>query len=349
MRISDLGGLFSLSAATLILALGLVVAPAGAQESSAANNPTAQAVTEQQLLDELGKVQGRITIPDEKAATLQQPQGREYQGFREGALPIIGTIAIIGMLLLTAIFFLIRGRIRTRSGESGIRIQRFNVVERLTHWVTATAFIVLAITGLNLIFGKRLLMPLIGPEAFSSWSVFAKYTHDFMSWAFMLGIVVMFVVWIWDNLPDRYDGNWLKTLGGFFDRSNSTHPPAGRFNTGQKLIFWSVILGGIALSVSGIFLLFPFSYADVNGMQMAQYIHATVGVLMVAVIIGHIYIGTVGMVGAYDAMGSGTVDLNWAKEHHSAWVEKQQAKGKLVIVDETSQATRSPTGGHPAK
>jgi formate dehydrogenase subunit gamma len=193
--------------------------------------------------------------------------------------------------------------------------------------MTATAFIVLAITGLNFVFGKRLLMPLIGPDAFASWSQWAKYAHDFFAWAFMLGILVMLVVWIRDNLPDRYDGTWLKEGGGMFDKSNHTHPPAGRFNTGQKLIFWAVILGGAALSVSGIFLLFPFAFTDVNGMQLAQTIHAVVAALMVAVILAHIYIGTLGMEGAFEAMGSGTVDLNWAKEHHSAWVERQRDAG----------------------
>lgn len=326
MPIWSLGRLIFPAVAAFILAVGLLVVPASAQEGPSGSNPTAEAVSEQQLLQELDKIQGRISIPDRKAATLQQPQGRDYRGFHEGALPWIGAIVIIGMLLLLALFYFIRGRIRTQAGESGIRILRFNALERLAHWMTATAFIILAITGLNFIFGKRLLMPLIGPDAFSSWTIWAKYAHDFTAWAFMLGVLFMLVVWVWDNLPDRYDLNWLKVAGGFFDKSNKTHPPAGRFNTGQKLIFWAVVLGGISLSVSGIFLLFPFSFADVNGMQMAQYVHAVVGVIMVAVIIGHIYIGTLGMEGAYDAMGSGTVDLNWAKEHHSAWVEKQQAK-----------------------
>lgn len=325
MRIWSLGRLIPPAVAAFILAIGLVVVPAGAQEGSG-SNPTAQAVSEQQLLDELNKVQGRVSIPDRKAATLQQPQGRDYQGFHERALPWIGGIAIGGMLLVLFLFYFIRGRIRTQAGESGVRILRFNALERLAHWTTAVAFIVLAITGLNFVFGKRLLMPLIGPEAFSTWTVWAKYAHDFVAWAFMLGVLVMLVLWVWDNLPDRYDANWLKKAGGMFDRSNRTHPPAARFNTGQKLIFWAVVLGGISLSVSGIFLLFPFVFTDVNGMQMAQYVHAAVGVIMVAVIIAHIYIGTLGMEGAYDAMGSGTVDLNWAKEHHSAWVEKQQAK-----------------------
>jgi formate dehydrogenase subunit gamma len=322
MREVRLGRLIPPAVATVILAIGLLVAaPAGAQSPSG-SNPTEQAASEQQLLEELKKIQGRISIPDAKAATLEQPQGRDYQGFREGALPWIGGIAVLGMLFLLALFYFIRGKIRTQAPESNVKLLRFNVLDRLVHWTTATAFIILAITGLNFIFGKRLLMPLIGPEAFSSWSQWAKYSHDFVSWAFMLGILIMLVIWAWDNLPDRYDAHWLKVGGGLFDKSNRTHPRAGRFNTGQKLIFWSVIIGGAALSVSGIYLLFPFDFADVNGMQWAQYVHATIGVLMVAVIIAHIYIGTLGMEGAYEAMGSGTVDLNWAKEHHSAWVEK---------------------------
>lgn len=306
----------------MVLAIGLLIGPVSAQEQSG-SNPTAQAVTEQQLLDELNRIQGRVTLPDENASVLIQPAGRDYRGFREGALPWIAGIAVLGMVLLLAVFYFVRGRVRTRAPEANVRVLRFNVVERFTHWMTATAFIILAITGLNFIFGKRLLMPLFGPEAFSTWSMWSKYAHDFVSWAFMLGIVIMLVVWIWDNLPDRYDAHWIKVGGGFFDKSNSTHPPAARFNAGQKLIFWTVILGGIALSVTGIYLLFPFDFTDVNGMQWAQYIHATVGVVMVGVIIAHIYIGSLGMEGAYEAMGSGTVDLNWAKEHHSAWVEKK--------------------------
>jgi formate dehydrogenase subunit gamma len=321
---------FQAAAAAILMAIGLAVAPAAAQDAATGNNPTAQAVSEQQLLEELGKIQGRISIPDRKAATLQQPQGRDYRGFHEGALPWIGGIAILGMLLVLAIFYFVRGRIRTLGRETGIRILRFGTIERFAHWLTATAFIVLAITGLNFVFGKRLLMPLIGPDAFSTWSIWAKLAHDFVSWAFMLGVLIMLVAWVWDNLPDRYDWGWLKAAGGLFDRSNRTHPPAARFNAGQKLIFWSVVLGGIALSVSGIFLLFPFAYADVTGMQTAQYVHAVIGVLMVAVIIAHIYIGSLGMEGAYEAMGSGTVDLAWAREHHSAWVAKQDAKGRTV-------------------
>lgn len=327
MRDIRLDRLISPAAVAVILAIGLLAAAPAMAQSPAGSNPTEQAVSEQQLREELNKIQGRISIPDQKAATLEQPQGRDYRGFREGALPWIGGIVILGMLFLLAVFYFVRGPVRTQAPGTNEKILRFNALERFVHWMTAAAFIVLAITGLNFIFGKRLLMPLMGPDAFAIWSQWAKYAHDFVSWAFMLGIVIMLFMWVWDNLPDRYDAQWLKVGGGLFDKSNRTHPPAGRFNTGQKLIFWSVIVGGSALSVSGIFLLFPFDFADINGMQWAQYIHATVGVLMIAVILAHIYIGTLGMEGAYEAMGSGTVDLNWAKEHHSAWVAKKADAG----------------------
>jgi formate dehydrogenase subunit gamma len=315
--------LFAGLALTVIVGAAPVVAqPAGGQPSG--SNPTAMSVKEDQLLRELNKLQGRVSIPDGKASLLEQPQGRDYRGFREGALPWIGGIAVLGMILALAVFYFRKGTIAMEHGpESGRKILRFNAFERFTHWMTATCFIVLAISGLNYIFGKRLLMPLIGPDAFASFSQWAKYAHNFLAWPFMLGVLFMIVVWIKDNLPDRYDAAWIRAGGGFFDNS---HPDAARFNAGQKLIFWSVVLGGIALSVTGIIMLFPFSIADINGMQWAQYIHALIGVILIAIMIAHIYIGSLGMEGAYDAMGSGEVDLAWARRHHRAWVEEQQAK-----------------------
>jgi formate dehydrogenase subunit gamma len=292
--------------------------------TSSGSNPTGSAVTEDQLFQQLDKITGRVTIPDGKAALLEQPQGRDYRQFREGVLPWIGGIFVLGMILALGVFYFTKGRIRLdHSEESGRKILRFNAFERFTHWLTAMSFIVLAISGLNYIFGKRLLMPIIGPDAFAAWSQYAKYAHNFVAWAFMLGLVIMLVVWIRDNIPDRTDVNWLKAGGGFF---GDKHPPAHRFNAGQKVIFWSVILGGLALSVSGVIMLFPFSAADINGMQWAQYIHATVGVILIAIMIAHIYIGSLGMEGAYDAMGSGEVDLAWARVHHSLWVDREQAR-----------------------
>jgi formate dehydrogenase subunit gamma len=290
------------------------------QDRDAAPNPTAQSVQEQQLLQQLRRIEGRVTIPDSRAGVLEQPQGREYQAFHERLLPWLGAIAIVAMLAALIIFYLVRGPIRLERPPSRIRIKRFSLLERFTHWLTATSFIVLAITGLNYVFGKRLLMPLTGPDAFSTWSLWAKYLHNAFAWPFMLGLLLMAVLWLRDNVPDRYDLEWLKQFGGFL---SNRHPPARRFNAGQKLIFWSVVLGGLALTASGIVLLFP-AVADIGGIHIAQYVHAVSGVVMTAIMLAHIYIGTIGMEGALDAMVSGEVDLEWAKEHHRAWVEEEE-------------------------
>jgi formate dehydrogenase subunit gamma len=200
---------------------------------------------------------------------------------------------------------------------------RFTTFERLVHWMTATCFIVLAISGLNITFGRPLLLPLIGFEAFSEWSQWAKYAHNYLSFPFTIGVVLIFLMWIAGNIPNKVDVDWMKRGGGLFGRD---HPPAYRFNAGQKAIYWIVVIGGGLVAATGYQLMFPFYLSGIEGMQLAQMIHSIVAVLFMAAMLAHIYIGTIGMEGAFEAMGSGTVDINWAKEHHSLWLEQQMAR-----------------------
>jgi formate dehydrogenase subunit gamma len=318
MFIAFLAGLLGL------LLVPMLEAPAAAQDRMTGANPTADSVNEDLLFKQAPKISGRISIPDPKNANLIQPQGREWRSFHEDWMPWVGAALVVGMLALLALFYFTRGRIRLEhTEESGRKILRFNGFERFTHWMTATCFIVLALSGLNYIFGKRLLMPLIGAEAFGTLSQWAKYSHVYLSWPFMLGLLLMIVVWLRDNIPNRVDWTWIKQGGGFL---GDAHPSAGRFNAGQKAVFWTVAGFGILMAASGLMLLFPFAALDINGMQISQGIHSLIGVIFIAVIIAHIYIGTLGMEGAYDAMGSGKVDLAWAKAHHDLWVEEEQAK-----------------------
>jgi len=174
-------------------------------------------------------------------------------------------------------------------------------------------------------------MPLFGAEAFATVSGYGKLAHNYLAFPFMLGLALMFLLWVKDNIPNAVDVNWLKQGGGIFKKG--VHPPAKRFNAGQKGVFWLVIVGGIVMSVSGWYLLFPYTVADgVAGLQLWTTIHAVLAVLFVAAMFAHAYIGSVGMEGAFDAMGTGEVDLNWAKEHHSLWVDEEQAKGKTPAV-----------------
>jgi formate dehydrogenase subunit gamma len=285
------------------------------------------------------------------ATLLVQDSGMAWLQFREGPLRVYGGYFLLGVIVLLALFYLIRGRIRIEHGKSGVTIERFKAVERFGHWLLAGSFILLGITGLISLFGRMNLIPLIGKESYAMIALGSKWIHNNVSWAFMLALVMVFVMWVVHNLPSRQDLVWLAKGGGIIGKG---HPPAKKFNAGQKLIFWSVIVLGGSISASGLSLLFPFelpmfaaTFVKLNAlgvpgwfgmeplpeilaphaeMQLAQVWHAVVSFILMGIILAHIYIGSLGMEGAYDAMGSGEVDLNWAKEHHSLWVEEVQAK-----------------------
>ena len=324
---------------TLLARVGHAVAPfvfltmLAALPSAAQTNqhepvdPDASAVKEQTLIQQAPRIEGRIDIPDKKASVLMQPAGREWDYFHEVILHWLGAIVILGTIVLLALAYLVMGRIRISSGRSGRKIHRFNGFERFSHWLTAVSFVLLGLTGLNITFGKLVLLPVIGPEAFSTFAQSAKYVHNFVSFSFVVGLVLIVALWIKDNIPRKVDIDWVKQGGGFI---KSKHASAGRFNAGEKLVFWFAVGAGAAVIVSGYFLLFPFYLTNIAGMQVAQVVHAVVAVLFVAVILGHIYVGTLGIEGAFEAMGTGEVDLNWAKEHHDLWLEDELAKERLV-------------------
>jgi formate dehydrogenase subunit gamma len=311
----------------LVLLTLLIVAmsgPALAQKLNpdGAPNPDASHVSEQQLLKLLPRAEGRIDIPDAKAAVLIQPMGRTWDYFHEVLLHWGAAIVIVGTLALLVLAYLLMGKLKIEGGRSGLKVVRFKAIERFSHWLTAVSFVVLGLTGLNITFGKLLLLPVIGPQAFSDVAQIAKYIHNFVSFAFVVGLFLITVIFIKDNFPAKVDLEWIKKGGGFI---KSKHAPAGRFNLGEKAMFWMSLGAGIAVSVSGYLLLFPFSVTNIFGMQIAQVVHAVVAVLFVALILAHIYIGTVGMEGAFESMASGEVDLNWAKEHHDQWLAQKLA------------------------
>jgi formate dehydrogenase subunit gamma len=307
------------------LALAFVVAIAVPAPVSAQNGPTA-ATSEQQLLQQLqgGVIAGQVSIPDKKAANLIHPAGRDWREFHTVTLRWIGGIAILGMLVLLAAYYLSRGTMPIAEGRSGRTILRFNVFERFVHWLTAVSFVILGITGLNITFGRSLILPWLGASAFSTWSEWAKYSHNYVSFAFTIGVVLMFLIWIANNLPTAADVGWFKGGGGMF---GGKEPPAYKFNGGEKLIFWISIIGGGLVIVSGYFLLFPFYWAGISGMELAQIVHSVVAVLYVSAMLTHIYMGTIGVEGAFEAMADGNVDANWAKERHSLWYEEEMQSG----------------------
>lgn len=291
-------------------------------------------------------IEGYVSIPDKKAGVLVQSEGENLRAFRNGPLSVWGGWGMLATIVLVALFFLIRGPIKVEAGLSGRTIERFNTLDRIAHWLTATSFVILALTGLNVLYGKYVLMPIIGQGAFAQVTSWGKFAHNYIAFAFMAGLVLIFVLWIRHNLPTKADLQWLAMGGGMF--SKGAHPPAYKFNAGQKIVFWATILGGATLAVSGICLLFPFEFhpfaatfkfmnlfgfslptqsSALQETQLALLGHGIVSLIMIALILGHIYLGTIGMEGALDAVTSGHVDENWAREHHPLWVAEIKGGG----------------------
>ncbi|EDP64593.1 formate dehydrogenase, gamma subunit, putative [alpha proteobacterium BAL199] len=284
--------------------------------------------------------QGQVSIPNNQSGVLIQSEGDNWRSVRNGPVSTYGAWALLGAVIAVAAFFAIRGRIRIHGGPSGVTIERFKAVERFAHWLMAGSFVILGLTGLNILYGRYVLKPVIGPDAFGALTLFGKYAHNYLAFAFMIGLVLAFVLWVAHNLPHKSDLVWLAKGGGMI---GSAHPPARKFNAGQKILFWLVMLGGLSISMSGISLMFPFelplfaktfavlnlvgfdlptSLTAMQEMQLGQLWHTIMAVFLIAVIIAHIYIGSLGMEGAFDAMGTGQVDVNWAREHHSLWAEE---------------------------
>ena len=292
-----------------------------------------------------------VSAGGEVATVLVQDGGMRWLLMRNGPVAEYTAYGLGGILALLVLFYLLRGKILIDGEKTGRTVTRFKAVERFAHWVLAGSFILLGLTGLYSLFGRMVLIPLFGKETFASIALVSKWVHNNVSWAFMIALVVIFFMWVANNLPNRTDLKWLAMGGGIFKKG--VHPPAKKFNAGQKLIFWSVIVLGSSISASGLSLLFPFempmfaaTFAKMNAlgltellgmeplrtvlapqeeMQLAQLWHTIVSCVLILIIIAHIYIGSVGMEGAYDAMGSVEVEEQWAREHHSLWLDEIEA------------------------
>ena len=321
------------------LALGLALAgPLTAQDVNVGggqdvNEPVAPGLTEIPVEGQIApediplfvpiedQITGRVTIPDDKLGTLVQPEGRQWRAFRIQGVFWTATVAILLTVVALAAFFLWKGTIRIGSGRSGRWVPRFGGFERFVHWATALSFLTLAISGLIITFGRYLLIPLIGHFAYTPLANVSKYLHNWSAFPFVLGILAMLVLWIRDNIPRKSDIEWFRRAGGVFNRKGTPHLETHRFNAGQKVIFWVVVLGGLAASITGYMMMTPFAWTGISGMQTAHVVHALIAIVMIVTIIVHIYIGTLGMEGSFDAMGRGEVDENWAAEHHRGWYE----------------------------
>lgn len=311
-----------------------------AQEGSSSVNPRSnywRAVRE--------GVSGYTAVSGQETGVLIAAGGTEWQALRDGPVAKYVPWGIVAMLLIVTLYHLFHGRNNLDEPRSGRKVKRWSWFSRLVHWITAVSFIALAITGLSMLIGKTVLIPLLGKSGFALWAQTSIKIHNVVGPVFSVGIVLMIVLWIWHNFPNAVDVQWMKQGGGMIGKG---HPSAGRMNAGEKIWFWVVTFVGLAVSVTGLIMVAP-SYGIaipewasflplVEGsraqMQQANLVHAVLSLGWAAMAVGHIYIGTAGTEGALEGMTTGYVSTEWARQHHDLWYEKLEAQGKVIEPEE---------------
>lgn len=299
---------------------------------------------------EIKQQSGFTSLPYPEAGVLIQPQtaypgsaftsaGEAWRQTRDRLLVPVGGWLLIIAAAAIALFYVVRGRIALRHEPTGRKVERFTPFERFMHWTLAFSFVALAVSGIVMMFGKFFLLPLIGASLFGWFTYALKTIHNFVGPIFALSLVVVLLTFVRDNLPSRQDLTWLARGGGMFGGAET---PSGRFNAGEKLWFWvGVLVFGMVAAGSGLVLdrLVPgFGYTR-GAMQVAEILHASATVLLMAMAFGHIYLGTIGTDGALDGMRTGYVDESWARQHHALWLDDIES-GKIP-------AQRSGSGAQP--
>ena len=253
---------------------------------------------------------------------LIQSQGEDWRLIRKQYILKYSGRALVAVIVLLVLFFLVRGRIRLKGGRSGKTISRFSLAHRTAHWFMASVFIMLAISGLIILLGRIALAPLIGKGAYAIMASAAMQGHNLIGPLFIIALVWLVYLFLPGNFLKLVDLKWLAKGGGLI----GGHASAGHYNFGEKVWFWLVVFGGLAISVTGVMLEFPWLVTNLQLLQLSTIVHGVAAVGMIAFAFGHIYIGTLGMEGALDSMTTGDVDVNWAIEHHDLWYEEVTGK-----------------------
>ncbi|HET6719738.1 MAG TPA: formate dehydrogenase subunit gamma [Rhodocyclaceae bacterium] len=315
-----------------LLAGGLLLA--GSLPLSAADNPTpAQQQAERQqtqpgnnapMWREVRQEKAHFTNnPGNEAGVLIQSGGNTWRQWRNGPVTLYGGLLVVIVAAAILAFYRLKGALTLHEQPTGRLMERFPHVERVVHWTTAITFLILGATGLAILFGKHILIPVIGHSAFGYLMVVGKNVHNFVGPVFALSTLAMIVIWARDNVWHNIDALWIRKAGGLL---SGEHVPSGRFNFGEKTWFWiGVTILGLIVAGSGLFMDFPNFGQGRADMQTANLIHAISAIVMLVLSFGHIYMGTIGVEGALDSMKTGYVDETWAREHHEVWFNEVKA------------------------
>lgn len=274
------------------------------------------------------------TVRGVETGVLIQSGGETWRQFRNGPVTRYGGFVLCALAVLIGVYYAVRGPIKLRQAPTGRMLERFDYLDRFTHWSMAITFVILAVSGLVTLFGKHVLLPVLGYSVFAFLADVLKVVHNLVGPLFLLSVIVGFFVYVKDNLWQAADAQWIAKAGGLF---SGQHVPSHRFNFGEKTWFWFGVMGlGLVVGVSGLILDFPNFEQGRALMQLSNVIHAIGALIFIALSLGHIYMGTVGVEGAYQAMRNGSVDETWAKEHHELWYE--EVKGRTPAAAGASGA-----------
>ena len=290
--------------------------------------------------------QNYTSIPGREVGVLVQPQarfpgqetmttaGEAWRKFRNGPITLYGGWLILIALGTIAALYFTAGPIKLHEPPTGRMVERFSTAERWAHWTTGISFCVLGVTGLLILFGKHVLLPIIGYTLFGWLLNLAKNLHNFVAPLFAASLLVFIVMYVKDNLPTKDDLAWIAQGYKIF---KGEHLPSGRFNAGEKMWFWGgVVVLSLVVCASGFILLFPNLEQLRVTMQQASVVHAIAAILVMAASLGHIYMGTIGVDGAYGSMRNGYVDETWAKEHHELWYNDVKSGKVAAKAGETA-------------
>jgi formate dehydrogenase subunit gamma len=271
-------------------------------------------------------VPGFTNVSSQGHHVLIQNSGENWREARNGPL-MRGSQVLLGVALAAMIlFYTFVGSDKLEKPRSGVKIERFTLGERILHWFTALMFVTMAITGLSLLLGRLVLIPLVGHGAVSAWLGAAKIVHNYCGPLLLVGILLAAIVWVRFNVPRKMDVQWLKNMGGMV--GHGPRPHTGKINGGEKGWFWLMVIFGIAVGVTGVALDFPIWGQSRFLMQLSHVIHVIAAILFIAASFGHIYVGTIGIEGVFEGMWTGSVDAAWAQQHADLWYEEKMREGK---------------------
>lgn len=263
------------------------------------------------------------TVRGPETGVLIQTEGQAWRQWRNGPITFWGGVLLLVVPTAIGLFFALKGAVKLHGAPTGRRMQRFSTFERVVHWGTAISFVVLGITGVCILFGKHFIEPVFGNAVLGGLLWAGKTVHNYVGPVFGVFTLLMILAFLRDNVWQAIDSVWIRKAGGI---ASGEHVPSGRFNFGEKTWFWiGVTFLGLIVAGSGLVMDFPNFGQTRATMQLANIIHGVGAILLIALSLGHIYMGTIGVEGAYQSMKTGYVDETWAKEHHEFWYDEVKA------------------------